>query len=565
MEWNAITSVFAALLGARLVVEAGVDGLQLRYLLRRGDRVPSHLEGRVDPETVRKAVCYNVDKLRLALLGHFQDAALLVLLVAAGFRGIEDLVDRTGLEPGSLASGLAFLLALMVAVDLWSLPVSLWSVFGVEARHGFNRRTPRAFAADRLKQLVLSLLLGGTVAAAVLLLIENGGRWWWALAFAAVAAIQLFVAWIHPLVIMPRFNRFSPVPADLAADVARLAGRVGFPLGEVVTMDSSRRSSHVNAFIVGLRGARRIVLFDTLIAKLPRPQLLAVLAHELGHFRLGHLRTRVLLALAGLGCAFALFGWLEGRPEAYTGLGFDEPSAHAALAGFAVLAAVGSFPFGWLLRLLSRRGEHAADRFAVEATGSGVDLAEALVALSRSNLASPGSHPWYRAWRNTHPALRHRLAAIQRHAGRRGFDHAADRRGPQKEQVIRMADKPIVKRIESVEAQEVARSRGASIRVLLGPGDGMPNFHTRLFTLLPGGRIPAHVHAEIEHEQVVLEGEMALTFDGERRVVRAGDAVYIPAGVAHSYENTGTAAVRFLCMIPATETYSTEFIEDLGP
>jgi STE24 endopeptidase len=417
MEWNALTWIFAALLAAHLLVELVVDGLQLRHLARRGDKIPSHLEGKVDLETIRKAVRYNADKLRLGIFRHLHDAALLSLLVAAGFGWLEGLVATAGLAPGSLWGGMLFLLALMVAVDLWSLPVSLWSVFVVETRHGFNRRTPATFAADRLKQLVLSLLAGGTVAAAVLLLIREGGAWWWAFAFAAVAAIQLFVAWIHPLLIMPRFNRFSPVPADLRDDVARLAGRVGFPLGEVVTMDSSRRSSHVNAFIVGLRGARRIVLFDTLIAKLPRPQLLAVLAHELGHFRLGHVRTRVLLALAGLAAAFALFGWLERLPQAYAGLGFERPSAHAALAVFAVLASVGSFPFGWLLRVLSRRSELAADRFAVEAAGSGADLADALVTLSKGNLASPGSHPWYRAWRNTHPALRHRLAAIRRHAG----------------------------------------------------------------------------------------------------------------------------------------------------
>jgi STE24 endopeptidase len=417
MEWNAITWAFAGLLAARLAVEVTIDGLQLRHLLRRGDRVPSHLEGKVDPGTVRRAVRYNADKLRLALFGHFHDAALLSLLAAAGFGWLEGLVAAAGLAPGSPWGGMLFLLLLMLAVDLWSLPPSLWAVFVVETRHGFNRRTPATFAADRLKQLVLSLVVGGTVAAAVLLLIRHGGPWWWALAFVAVAAIQLFVAWIHPRAILPRFHRLSPVPAELSEDVARLCGRVGFPLAEVVSMDASRRSSHVNAFIAGLRGARRIVLFDTLIGKLSRPQLLAVLAHELGHFRLGHARTRVLLALAGLAGAFALFGWLERLPAAYAGLGFEGRSAHAALAVFALLASAGSFPFGFLLRALSRRAELAADRFAVEIAGTGDDLAEALVALSKGNLASPGSHPWYRFYRNTHPALRHRLTAIRRHAG----------------------------------------------------------------------------------------------------------------------------------------------------
>jgi len=124
-----------------------------------------------------------------------------------------------------------------------------------------------------------------------------------------------------------------------------------------------------------------------------------------------------------------------------------------------------------------------------------------------------------------------------------------------------MATEPIVKRIEEVEEREVSRSRGASIRVILGPRDSMPNFHTRLFTLAPGGHIPAHFHADIEHEQVVLEGEMTLTFNGEPRTIREGDAVYIPAGVTHSYDNTGSIPVRFLCMIPAVDDYATEYLE----
>jgi len=422
VEWNAVTWIFAALIAARLLVEVVVDGLQLRHLARRGDEIPSHLQGRVDPETIRRAVAYNRDRLRLGIYRHFHDAALPVSLVAFGFRSLEGLVGRSGLPASSFAGGLLFLVLLMILVDLWSLPPSLWSVFVVEARHGFNRRTARIFAADRLRLLALSLLVGGTVTAAVLLLIRGGGEWWWAMAFAAVAALQLFFAWIHPRVIMPRFNRFSPVPADLADDVSRLAGRVGFPLGDVVTMDSSRRSSHVNAFIVGLRGGRRIVLFDTLVETLPRAGLLAVLAHELGHFRLGHVRGRVVLALVGLAAAFALFGWIERIPAVYLGLGFTQPSAHAALAVFAVLAAAGSFPFGWMLRERSRRDELAADRFAVEAVGDGRDLAESLVALSKGNLSSPGSHPWYRSYRNTHPPLRHRLAAIRRHAEGLGLD-----------------------------------------------------------------------------------------------------------------------------------------------
>jgi STE24 endopeptidase len=416
VEWNLYSWIFLALFTAHLAVESGVDLLQLRHLARRPDRVPSHLEGKVDLETIRRAVRYNRDRLRLGIVERFYDGLLVWGLIAYGFGAIERLLSGTFVAEQGIWFSLVFLFAVAAVSLVWGLPPRLVSTFGVEARHGFNRRSLGLFAVDELKGLALGAVLGGILALLVLWLMSAAGDLWWLAAFAGVAAIQVFAAWIYPVVILPLFQRLEPVEDDLARDVERLAREVGFPLGGVVTMDGSRRSRHANAFIVGLGGPKRIVLFDTLVERLDRRGLLAVLAHELGHFELGHARRRLLLALGGMLAGFAALGWLREQPAMYAGLGLGDPSDHGALLAFVMISSEALFPFGFLLRRLSRADEHAADRFAVEAVRSGEDLAEALVALGRQNLSSPGSHRLYRAWRNTHPALRDRLREIRAQA-----------------------------------------------------------------------------------------------------------------------------------------------------
>lgn len=424
IEWNAATWVFAGLFAAHFTVELVLDLLQARYLARRDERrVPPHLEGKVDPETIARSISYNRARLRLHITTRFYDAVPIWALILFGFALVEGLIDGLGWAP--LPSGLAFVGVVAAVGGVWGLPPELVSVFGVETRFGFNRQTLGAWIVDKLKGLALAVVIGG-VLVSVVLLIMRAGDWWWLIAFGAVAVIQLFVAWVYPLLIMPLFNRFEPVTGDLARDVSELAERVGFPLAGVVSMDGSRRTAHSNAFIIGLVGARRIVLYDTLIAKLDRQELLAVLAHELGHFRLGHVRRRLFLVLGGMLGLFALFGWIAELPVVYRGLGFSGPSGHAALLIFGLYASEGLFPVSFLLRKLSVRGELAADRFAVEAMSGGAALSSALVALTKQNLTSPGSHKLYRGYRNTHPALRERLRAIDAHCRTLGLPERSD-------------------------------------------------------------------------------------------------------------------------------------------
>jgi STE24 endopeptidase len=260
----------------------------------------------------------------------------------------------------------------------------------------------------------------------MLLFMERGGKWWWVYAFAGVTAFQFLVTWLYPLLIMPLFNKFTPVDTALADAVNGLAIKVGFPLKGVVSMDGSKRSTHSNAFIIGFKGARRIVLFDTLIERIGLSSLLAVLAHELGHFKLKHLQRRLILVVLSLFALFAALTYLREQPAAYVGFGFEGKSDWAALIVFSLVVSEVLAPFGWLTNFMSRRDEFAADRFAVEALHSSRDLEQALITLSKENLASPGSHRLYRSYHYSHPALRQRLAALHNHSNTMGYSDGSE-------------------------------------------------------------------------------------------------------------------------------------------
>ncbi len=419
MDWNLYTTIFLAFYLLHNGFELVLDLLQRRHLNRRWERVPKHLEGKVDLETIRKAVAYNKDKLRLGIVGRLADTLGLWLMIFLGFAWLDRYT--TGLALGPLPTGLLFFAFLGLLGILWGLPLEIAATFVVEEKHGFNRQTPMGFVVDKLKGLLVSVILGAALLSVVLLFMAHGGTWWWLYAFFGVTLLQLLLTWIYPVAIMPLFNKFTKVEGALAEDVGRLARGVGFPLKSVFSMDGSKRSAHSNAFIIGLKGARKIVLYDTLVERIGRGELLAVLAHELGHFKLKHLTRRMALVIVSLLLMFGILAVMRNLPGLYAGLGFVHGTNHAALVVFSLVVSEIVAPFGWLLRVSSRRDEFQADRFAVEAVANGYDLKEALIALNKQNLSSPGSHKLYRHYYNSHPALKERLKAIRAHAKKLGL------------------------------------------------------------------------------------------------------------------------------------------------
>jgi len=397
-----------------LLVDAGIEllagALNLRAL---ATPLPPELRALYDSARHERARAYTRVRLLFAMLRAVFDLALLLAFwLAGGFGVLDDRVRALGL--GSIGTGLLFLGALGGGSMLVHLPLRWWSTFVIEERFGFNRTTPRTFWTDVAKGALLAVLLGAPLAAAVLWLFVHAGDrawlWCWLVGTAWVVAIQ-FVA---PTWIMPLFNRFAPLAdGGLRDAIMTYARTADFPLDGVFVMDGSRRSTKANALFTGFGRHKRIALFDTLIATLAPPELVAVVAHEIGHYKRRHVLQGMAIAIAHMGVVLFLLQRCIAEPGLYAAFFVREPSVHAGLVLFGLLVAPIELALGLVLQALSRRNERAADAFAVATTGSGEPLARGLEKLSADSLSNPTPHPLYVALHYSHPPLQERLAALR--------------------------------------------------------------------------------------------------------------------------------------------------------
>jgi STE24 endopeptidase len=304
------------------------------------------------------------------------------------------------------------MLSVFVLITLLELPLSAYRTFVLEKRFGFNRTTPRLFITDSLKQLVLMVLLGAPLIAMVLALMGYAGSLWWLFAWLVWMAFTLLLVWAYPRFIAPLFNKFTPLEdAELRERIQTLIGKTGFKSEGIYVMDGSRRSGHGNAYFTGLGEHKRIVFFDTLLGVLDAAEIEAVLAHELGHFRLKHVRKSLLwmglLSLAGL----ALLGWLAEQPWFYQGLGIEQPSNHAALVLFMLSVSVFGIFLEPVFAYFSRKREFEADDFAAGYADPRA-LVTALVKLCKENASTLTPDPLYSAFHDSHPPAPLRVAHL---------------------------------------------------------------------------------------------------------------------------------------------------------
>ncbi len=410
MSW--LTPLFILAVVAGVAIELWLAQRQTAAVASHRDEVPGPFAGSVSADEHRKAADYTLAKLRFGRAGALVDAALTVALtIGGGIAALDALWRHTRLTQPWL--GLAVIASVLLAVQLVNLPFSVWRTFRLEARFGFNRTTPGLFLADLGKSLALAVLLGGPLLLAMLTLMQRAGRWWWAWAWGLWLAVMFFMAWAWPAFIAPLFNRFSPLQdASLSQRIEALLARCGFASKGVFVVDNSRRSSHGNAYFTGIGRHKRIVFFDTLLERLGHGEVEAVLAHELGHFRLRHVRKRLLVSVALTFAGLALLGWLTEQPGFYAALGVPRPSTHAALLLF--LLAVPAFMFFVtpLGSLWSRRHEFQADAFATR-YASAAELATALVKLHRDNASTLTPDPVYAAFYYSHPPPLARITRLR--------------------------------------------------------------------------------------------------------------------------------------------------------
>jgi STE24 endopeptidase len=400
---------------AQLLVEHLLAVMNHRYTLDPARQAEAARALRIPDEEMRRALDYARDRYRLGRVSSWVETlASLAFVVLGGLGAVESAAKAIAqlFGFGRIASGLAFFALLGLLSVLLDLPFSLYSTFGIEARHGFNRQTLRGFLLDLLKGLLLAAALGGPVLAVVLGIMETSGPRWWLWAWAAVSGFSLFTAWIYPTLLAPLFNKFTPLPpGELREGIEALAARLGFRTGGVFVMDASRRTAHGNAYFTGVFRQKRIVLFDTLLETMGAREVLAVLAHELGHFKLHHVRWSLVRGILATGVTF----WLLSRAMSLTAFyeAFAlEPSPYGALVVFALWFSLLEFLLQPLWNAMSRRHEFAADSFAVRAGAAAADLREALLKLREKSRLLPLSHPLYSRVYHSHPPLLERLEAL---------------------------------------------------------------------------------------------------------------------------------------------------------
>ncbi|MBN1631523.1 MAG: M48 family metallopeptidase [Thermoleophilia bacterium] len=415
----------AALVGVLFVeaVELGGILLNLRAL---DPKVPAEFADLYDAETYRRSQEYTRARTRLGIVSSLFDlAVLLAFWFAGGFGRLDGVVRDWGLGP--IWGGLVFLVILFAALWVLGLPFKIWAVFVTEERFGFNRTSPGTFALDSLKGIALSAVLEIPLAIAFLALFEYGGRAAWVYAWLAVAAFTLLIQFLAPKVIMPLFNKFTPLEdGELKDAVFAYAERVDFPLKELFTMDASRRSSKGNAFFTGFGKNRRIALFDTLIQRHNTDELVTILAHEVGHYKKRHVLVGTVLSMVEMGVFLGLFALLVDQAGLFEAFRVDEPSVYAGVIFVPILLRPLQLVLSVASAALSRHHERVADSFAMTTTGRGDLLAAGLRRLSKDNLSNLTPHPFYVFLEYSHPPLLQRVRALE--VGHAGPDEPASAR-----------------------------------------------------------------------------------------------------------------------------------------
>jgi len=412
---NEVLAVFICLLLLKLGVSLFLDQINLKHVRAHSAAVPEGFCEFIDLSTYQKSVEYTIAKTRFGMVQGVYDALILAVLILTGF--LPWLYSKFSVLFGYGIWGQAFVLFLItLLLGLFSLPFDWWGTFRLEERFGFNKSTQPLWIVDKIKGLVLGLAIGYPLLVLLMYLVNRASDLWWIWGFGVFFLFQLVMVIVYPMFIMPWFNKMEPLEeGELKERLFNLADRTGFKANTILVMDGSKRSGHSNAFFAGFGRFRRIVLFDTLIDQMNHEELEAVLAHEIGHYKKGHIPKMILLSGLLTFGMFALLGWLA------SGTWFAEAflfSAEAAayfvpvLLLFMLLKGLLTFWLSPLGSILSRKHEYEADAFARDSMNSAEPLIQALRKLHKENLSNLTPHPVYSGFYYSHPTLLEREGAL---------------------------------------------------------------------------------------------------------------------------------------------------------
>lgn len=406
------TSLFLLALGLSLAGKLWLEHRQIQSVKNHRAEVPSAFRDSITLDEHQKAADYTLAKARLGRWTLVYDMGLLLLwTLGGGLQAGHHIAASAGY--GELTTGVITLLLVVVVSSLLSLPFSLYSTFVIESRFGFNRTTASTYLVDLIKGSLLGLVIATPLLYGVLWLMHSAGPYWWLYAWAGFFGFSLLLSWAFPTLIAPLFNTFSPLQNEaLKARIQALMNQTGFQSKGIFVMDGSRRSSHGNAYFTGLGKNKRIVFFDTLLKSLAPQQILAVLAHELGHFKHKHIVKGMALSAVMTLAGFAILAWLLPRPEFYHGLGVQTPTLALALLLFMFVSPVFTWILSPLMSVYSRRHEFEADAFAARQTDAN-DLVTALVKLYQDNANTLTPDPLHSAFYDSHPPALIRIQHLQ--------------------------------------------------------------------------------------------------------------------------------------------------------
>jgi STE24 endopeptidase len=412
---NEVLIIFVILLLLKSGTGVLLDLINLRYVKAHSTEVPEGFREFIDLPTYQKSVEYTMAKTRFGLVNEVYDTLILAAVILTGF--LPWLYSGLSGSLGYSFWGQALVLfSVVMLLGTLSLPFDWWGTFRLEERFGFNKSTQKLWIVDKLKGLVIGLLIGYPLLALLIYLVESAGELWWVWGFVVFFLFQLVMIVAYPMFIMPLFNKMEPLEAgELKERLFNLADRTGFKAKTILVMDGSKRSGHSNAFFAGFGRFRRIVLFDTLIEQMEHDELEAVLAHEIGHYKRGHIPRMISLSALLTFGMFALLGWLTNGTWFAEAFLFSTDAAVyfvPVLLLFMLLKELLTFWLSPLSSLLSRKHEYEADAFARNAMNSADPLVKALRKLHKKNLSNLTPHPVYSGFYYSHPTLLERESAL---------------------------------------------------------------------------------------------------------------------------------------------------------
>ncbi len=412
IHFNLLLQIFLAVFLLRSGVQIYLNWLNISYLRRHGTTVPEMFQDIIDPERLKKISAYTVDSENFTMVTTLANQGLFLVILLSGFLPWLATTIRLW-KYGEIVSGLIFFAVLSISTSLLRIPFSLYEAFVIEARYGFNVMDFKVWVSDLFKSIVIGAILGGLLLGLLLVLVIYGGNVWWIWAWLLVGGVELLLLWLYPVVILPLFNKFDPMEnIGLENRIRALMEKVGLRAKGIFKMDASKRSKHTNAFFVGLGRTKRIVLFDTLLASHTEEEILAVLAHEAGHWKKKHI-LRMLVPLEILSfVSFYAVAKLLNWPLIYQTFGFQEPNMYVGLFLIGTFISLLGFFAQPLESAISRRFEREADDFALALIRTAEPMTSALKRLAADNLANLSPHPLYAWFYYSHPPLVERIIRL---------------------------------------------------------------------------------------------------------------------------------------------------------